>query len=91
MPDTPPKRKRKRVRANEDEKASKKPVPKKNPPKRSASAPPAKRPEELAPLPSMDAAAYARSKKIQSMHERMARLGWVLQHRVCEYLESIED
>lgn len=63
---------------------------KKSPTRRSASAPPAKEPRDTEPLPLMDAEEYARVRKIQSMHERMARLGWVLQHRVCEYLESIE-
>jgi len=93
MPDPAPARKRKR---SEKEPAAPKPKPKtkakkpKKPARRSASAPPAKKSKELSPLPSMDAAEYARSKKIQSMRERMARLGWVLQHRVCEYLESIE-
>ena len=96
MPDSPAlgkrKRKRKRKRADEAPPVSKtKPEKPKKPARRSASAPPAKKSGDLAPLPSMDAEAYARARKIQSVHERMARLGWVLQHRVCQYLESIED
>lgn len=63
-------------------------APKKRKMKRNKSEPAV--PTTPAPLPSMDAEDYARARKIQSVHERMARLGWVLQHRVCEYLESID-
>lgn len=84
---------RKRSQRKESAKAAEKTEAKASPAKetkrkRSASFPRRSEPQE--PLPSMDAEQYARSKKIQSVHERMARLGWVLQHRVCEYLESIE-
>ena len=88
--------KRKRGRESSDKKPRKRPaqIPQSTERtgklKRSASVPPKPSKQAEESLPSMDAKEYARAKKIQSVQERMARLGWVLQHRICEYLESID-
>lgn len=45
----------------------------------------------LQDLPMLTPEQHAKNERTRRMKERMARLAWVLEHRVCNYLENIDE